>query len=385
MDSRRHVCCTQLDTITPGMAVATPGAGAPAPADARSHARTAGGAILHRLRGAFRPTLTLGVLTGLMLAGGMPAEQAAAQSNVINIRLALINPASHPSGQALRKVSEMLATRSNGRIKMDVFPGGQLGSTLENLDQVSKGSIQMTILNPAITSQVLPQLGVFAAPELLPTLEAAYKAWASPVGQKIADEMIAAKNIRMLAPWYQGSWNLFTNRRLIHKCDDLRGMKLRVPPSPVLKHFFEQCGAGVVAIDFTEVYLSLSTGVIDGIPMPLATVESAKFHEVTKFATLHTFLIDLFHPLINERFWQSLSPDDRKLLVEAFAEGGKINDELAAKQEAGVDELLVKHNFTIDRTPDVESFVQAARKTWAAFEAKWGGKETIEKLVAAAK
>ena len=324
---------------------------------------------------------TVAIASVAILVAVAPGQRLAAQEMILKFSIA--NPPAHPSVLALNEVAKMLASRSNGRIKMEVFPGGQLGGNLDNIDQVGKGSIDMTMQNPAITAQVVPEMGVFSAPFLFPTLEAAYKAAASPIGQEIADKLRTSKNLRALDPWYLGGWNLFTNKKLVHECKDLKGMKLRVPPAPVLKNFFEQCGAGVVAMDFTEVYLSLNTGVIDGIPMPLAIIESAKLNEVTKFVTLHTYLYDLFHPLINEGVWQSLSPADQTLLRDAFAEGRKINDRLAAKQETSAASLFAENN--VDRNPDVESFVRAARKTWAVFEDKWGGQETIKALEAAAK
>ena len=324
---------------------------------------------------------TVAIASVAILVALAPAERLAAQEVILKFSIA--NPPAHPSVLALNEVAQMLAGRSNGRIKLEVFPGGQLGGNLDNIDQVGKGSIHMTMQNPAITAQVVPEMGVFSAPFLFPTLEAAYKAAASPIGQQITDKLRTSKNLRALDPWYLGGWNLFTNKRLIHECADLKGMKLRVPPAPVLKNFFEQCGAGVVAMDFTEVYLSLNTGVIDGIPMPLAIIAAAKLNEVTEFVTLHTYLYDLFHPLINEGVWQSLSAADQKLLTDAFAEGREINDRLAAEQEANAASLFAESN--VDRNPDVESFVAAARKTWAVFEDKWGGQETIQALEAAAR
>ncbi|MBI2323233.1 MAG: TRAP transporter substrate-binding protein, partial [Chloroflexi bacterium] len=272
-----------------------------------------------------------------------------------------------------------------GRVKLEVFPGAQLGSNIDNIDQVSKGTLQMTMQNPVITSQLSPQIGVFAAPFLFPDLQSVYKAAASPVGQRIVEDLRTRRNIRALDPWYLGGWNLLTNKKPAHRCEDLAGMKMRVPPGPVLKDFLEQCGAGVVAMDFSEVYLALKTGVIDGIPMPLAIIESGKLHEVTKYVTLHTFLYDLFHPLIHEGTWTGLSPEDQKLIAETFAVGRDINEKLAAEQESGAVKLFETHKLQVDKSPDVPSFVRAAEKTWAKFESQWGGKEVIQQLREAAK
>jgi tripartite ATP-independent transporter DctP family solute receptor len=319
----------------------------------------------------------------IIVAGLAASGSIAAQPGPVTIKLGVTVPPGHPAVQSLQQVAVMLDKRSSGRVKMQIFPGGQLGSTLDNIDQVSKGTIQMSMVNPSITAQVVPEMGVFAAPFLFPSLEAVYKAAASPTGQRITDKLRTEKGIRALDPWYLGGWNLFTNKRLVHKCDDLKGMKLRVPASPVLKDFFERCGAGVVAMDFSEVYLSLNTGVIDGIPMPLAIMESGKLHEVVKFGTLSTYLYDLFHPLVSEKFWSTLSPGDQKLLVDVFAEGRKINDSTAMKVEAAAVDLFVQKKITLDRNVDVESFREAAKKTWEVFRDRWGGTQTIEALQAA--
>jgi tripartite ATP-independent transporter DctP family solute receptor len=307
-----------------------------------------------------------------------------AQVNKVVLKLGTANAPGHPSILALRGVAEVLNKRTNGRIELQIFPGAQLGGILEILDQTSKGTIQMAQMNPTITAQLVPAMGVFAAPYLFPDLESAYRAEASQVGQMIVAELRKTRKLRALRPWFLGSWNFVTTAKPVHTCEDLRGMKLRVPPGPVLKEFLEQCGAAVIAMNASEVYLALQTRLIDGIPIPLAAIEANKYNEVAKHATLTYHLFDLFHTFVNEDTWQRLSPEDQKILVDAFAAGSKVNDKLILEAEAAMLEDFKRRGIQVDAKPDVESFKRAALRTWAKFEGEWGGKDVVRKLQEAA-
>jgi len=347
-------------------------------------AKRRGSGSLPRYRGGQTARNVVAIAAAIALLLPVAALSQPTPANEIVLRVAVVNPPDHPSVITLHQLATILATKSNGRIKLQIFPASQLGSTNELLNELRSGAIQMNILNPPILAQLEPRVGVFAAPYIFPDLNSAYKAAASPTGKAIMSDLLKV-NIRTLDPWYLGGWNLLTNKRLVRKCDDLAGLKVRVPPGPVLKDFMAECGADVTEMTFGEVYLALKTGVIDAIPMPLAIIQSGKLYEVTHYATMHTFLYDLFFPLINEQAWEHLSPADQQLLVDTFAQGRTINDALALKQEANAAQLLTDHHLQLETHPDVPSFQRAAAKTWAKFEDQWGGKATVDKLIAAAK
>ncbi len=318
------------------------------------------------------PTSTNVTSNATVLAQAPPAS--------VTLKFAYANLLNHPVSLAAEQVSKMVAEKTNGRIKIELFPGGQLGSIDEMLSQVSRNTIQLHMANPPILSRFSSKIGVFAAPFLFPKIESVYKAAASPVGQAVLDELRTQQNMRVLSAWYLGSWNIMATKRPVRKADDLKGMKLRIPPGPVLRHFLEQLGASPVPMDYSEVYLALKTGLIDGIPIPFLSAVSAKFYEVTKHATILNFLYDIMLPLINEAAWRALSAEDQKIIADAFQAGRTVNDKFAQEQEASALKVLTDNKVEIESKPDVRSFMAAAERTWARFESDWGGREQIQRL-----
>lgn len=321
----------------------------------------------------------------LMLAacGPVASSSGSKSGKSIVIRLGHSNPPAHPASKALETVSSTLAAKSGGRITLLLFGSDQLGSPIDTLSQVTNGTIQMNLNNPPVTSQISPKIGVFAAPYLFPNLNAVYKAAASPAGKQAVDELRTLRNIRALDPWYLGTWHFNTKKAAVHQASDLVGLKLRIPPGPVMSDFISRLGASPVPMSFNQVYLSLQTGVIDGLPITLVVVAAGKLYEVTKYFSLTHHLYDIFHPLINEDFWRSLSSDDQTMIRDSFLSGRTINDKMAMDLENSAQSLMTTNGMQIDANPDLTAFQDAAAKTRAKFADAWGGASVVNALQAA--
>jgi TRAP-type transport system periplasmic protein len=327
----------------------------------------------------------VGASGALALVGCNPVGSAGSSNagKSIVIRLGHSNPPAHPVSKTLETVSATLAQKTSGRITMVLFGSDQLGTPIDTLSQVTSGTIQMNINNPPVTSQISPKIGIFAAPYLFPSLNAVYKAAASPVGQQVVDELRTLRNIRALDPWYLGTWHINTKNKPIHQVSDMVGLKLRVPPGPVMLDFMSQCGASPAPMSFNQVYLSLQASVIDGLPITLVVVAAGKLYEVTKYFALTHHLYDIFHPLINEDFWKSLSSEDQTTIREAFLSGRAINDKLATDLETSALTLMASKGMQVDSSPDLTGFQDAAKKTRAKFADTWGGASVLNALSAA--
>lgn len=308
------------------------------------------------------------------------AATASPAPKPVAIKVGASTPPGDPVIVALESVGKDLSSKTNGRITIQIFPGGQLGGSLEIIDQVSKGTIQMAIFNPLITASVEPRMGVFAAPFLFPDADSLYRAADSPTGQEVFEPLRAKKGIRVLDSWFLGSWVFAMKSKTVNQCADLKGVKVRTPPGPVLSRYMEICGAAALQMSFGDVYLALQTGTIDGIPIPLSIIESGKLYEVTKFLTSKPILFDIFQPLVNEQFWQSLSPADQKLVKDAFRAGRATNDKIVKEAETKVVEKLRGLKFTISDNPDVASFRTAADQLVRELSKDWGGSDFVQRL-----
>lgn len=302
-----------------------------------------------------------------------------AQSTVI--RWGEMLPASHPQVQMIDRVAQEVKAKTGGRIDIQGFPNGQLGSGKDMMDAVASGGLTMTTDGAAALGAFLPQLSVIEAPYLWRDAAHMAKAASTPIFTDMNNQLVAKRGMRMLAVTYYGKRHLTTGNKAVRTVADMAGFKLRVPPVDTFRAMAEAWGARATPINFNELYLALSQGAVDGQENPLPTIQSAKLHEVQKFLVLTGHIITPRLVVANEEFLTKLSAADRAVLNEAVVSAGKWQDAELARQEAGLVDTLKGAGMTVIE-PDVESF----RKPVLAqlppkFEEKWG-KGTWDKLLA---
>lgn len=287
----------------------------------------------------------------------------------------------HPMAAGALEAAKILAQKSNGRLRMDVFPAGQLGTGKELVQQVSDDSLDFTIDGPGQFGLWQRPLTIFEIPfvardwnHLVKMMEGD---WASAQFKALADN----KNLRKLgSPWYYGSRHFTTNKVALRTAADARGLKIRVPESPLYMDMIRSLNAAPTPMALAEVYLSLQTGVADGQENPLPTINSNKFFEVQKFLNLTAHIVNPMVPLMSEAKWKALPAADQKLVAEAFEAGGTLaTTSLRALEARLVDDLKGKGMQVIES--DRESFRAAMKPVYVKNENVWG-KGVLEQLQA---
>lgn len=278
----------------------------------------------------------------------------------------------HPMAAGALEAAKILNQRSNGRLRMDVFPAGQLGTGKELVQQVSDDSLDFTIDGPGQFGLWQRPLTIFEVPfvardwnHLVKMMEGD---WASAQFQALANN----KNLRKLgSPWYYGSRHFTTNKVALRTAADARGLKIRVPESPLYMDMIRSLNAAPTPMALAEVYLSLQTGVADGQENPLPTINSNKFFEVQRFLNLTSHIVNPMVPLMSEAKWKALSASDQKLITEAFETGGVLaTTTLRALEARLVDDLRGKGMQVIES--DRETFRAAMKPMYAKNENVWG-------------
>jgi TRAP-type transport system periplasmic protein len=328
----------------------------------------------------------LGLLSLLIVliaaCGGAQTQTQGNGSIVLKMSNSLNSTA--PSTIALNAVADLIARQTNGRVVLEVYSSGQLGTLTSTLDQLRSGAIQMVMQNPSNVTVLLPEVGVFAAPYMFPSADAVLKAWNSQAGQKIVSDFKTQAHLHVFGPWQFGSWSILTVNKPVHSAGDMQGLKLRVPPSPVVTYFMSQLGASPIQMDIQQAFLGLQTGAVNGLPLPTSVIINNNLQAVIRYVTLTNFLYDVLNPILDDNVWQKISPSDQKIVTAAFAEGRAQNDQaILAATQASLD-AVKKAGGTIIDSPDTASFQPAAQKTWANFESQWGGAQQIAALRAAA-
>lgn len=309
----------------------------------------------------------------------MPAIGARAQATAL--RWGEMLAPSHPQVQMIDKIAADLKGKTGGRVDIQSFPNGQLGSGKDMLEAVASGALHLTTDGAAALGSFLPQLSVIEAPYLWRDAAHMAKAGGSDLFKAMNDDLVKKRGIRMLAVTYYGKRHLTTGKLAVKSAADMKGFKLRVPPVDTFRAMAEAWGAQATPINFNELYLALSQGAVDGQENPLPTIASAKLPEVQKFLVLTGHIITPRLVIANEEFLKKMSAADRGALDAALAAGVAWQDAELARQEGTLVDTFKGQGMTVIE-PDLDSFRKPVLASVPSkFEDKWG-KGSWDKLAA---
>ncbi|MDR1637745.1 MAG: C4-dicarboxylate TRAP transporter substrate-binding protein [Treponema sp.] len=268
-------------------------------------------------------------LSGLYAKGS--ADGAAAGKKVV-VQIGYENNPGEPVDLAIREWKRLLEEKTNGTMEMQVFPSSQLGTKNEIIDQMLAGMSSITLADGAFfADRGVPDLGITMAPYLFASWDEAWKLVGSDwwAGQM---KLLQAQGLHVLAAnFIYGDRHTLT-KRPIRTVADFKGLKLRVPNNIIQVKGTEVMGASPTPLPLGEVYTALQQGVVDGVENPLPVLYGGKFQEVAKYLTLDAHIKLITSWFCGEKFFNSLSPEHQKALVESGREAGLYNNKL--QQEA---------------------------------------------------
>ena len=300
------------------------------------------------------------------------AATGIANAQQVTIRWGDVVPGTHPSVQMIDRIAADVKAKSNGRIVIQSFPGGQLGSSRDMIDAVANGAQHMVTEGAANFGAWVPSIGVVEAPYVWRDAAHLQKAMNGPIGEQFNDTLVKSRGMRILGTTYYGTRHITTTSKEVKSPADMVGFKLRVPENDVFKAMAESWGARPTPMNFGELYLALKQNVVDGQENPLPTIKSGKFDEVQKYLVLSAHIITPRLVVVNEAFWQGLKPEDRKIVADAVRAGIAWQDDELQKQEKTLVDTLKSAGMTVI-TPDANAFrAPVLAKVPKMFESKWG-------------
>jgi len=258
------------------------------------------------------------------------------------LRWGHLNNTDHPVSKGVQKFAEIVAAKSGGKIRVREYPANQLGSEMQQQSALRAGTQEMQ--SPATTSLVgiVKDYGLIDFPFIVSTPQQADSMLDGPLGAALLAKL-PEKGLIGLAYWDLGFRNVTNSRRPITKGEDLDGIKIRVIPNPVYLETFKAFNANPVPMSFSELYSALETRTVDGQENPFSVILSNKFYEVQKYlgVTNHTYSTNII--LISKKFWDTLSPDEQKILQDAAIEARDYQRKVSREQaKAAIDELKAK-------------------------------------------
>jgi TRAP-type transport system periplasmic protein len=267
---------------------------------------------------------------------------AAAQERAF--KFALQNPKGHPLEIGAQKFAELVAAKSGGKFKVNVFPGGTLGGDAANVSALQGGTIEFVQLNSGILASQVKDFEVYDFPFLFANAREADVIVDGPFGQKLHAKL-ADKGIVGLSYVELGFRNITNSKKAINTVEDIAGLKLRVIPNAINVDWVKALGANPTPMAFPEVYAGLEQKAIDGQENPLSVILANKFFEVQKNLAVTNHQYNPQSIIFSKKVWDTLTPADQKVLQDAANEASayqrKVNrdksaDDLAELKKAGM-------------------------------------------------
>jgi TRAP-type transport system periplasmic protein len=322
---------------------------------------------------------SIAVAAVLAVSAGMVPATAFAQKTIKLAHLNKNDPFDNGTGAMAIVFKSLVESGTNGAVKVEIFPDGQLGKDNEVIQQVKSGVVQSSISSVGGIASVYPMIGVLDVPFAYPNIAVTYEVFDGPFGHKLSADITKKTGLEVLGFGDSGGFFAFTNsKRAIKSPEDMKGLKIRTMGLDSHKSVVSSMGGQPVAINWAEVYTSLQTGVADGQMNPIPIVKFAKFDEVQKYLTLTNHLFTPYVWIFNKASLDGLSVQEKEVVKaaarSAIVAGRGINRIIEAS-DRGLPALALKMQVYTPTKAEVAKFRDLAQPAVKAQIAKSYGKE----------
>jgi tripartite ATP-independent transporter DctP family solute receptor len=294
-------------------------------------------------------------LTGVIVVAIAMGDPASGQTRLKWAHVYEITEPFHT--EALWAANE-IKKRSNGKFDITVFPASQLGNEDQLNEGLGLGTIDIVYVGINFVAATYKPLGITGAPFMLRDLDH----WKAYRDSKLFSDLVKGYDEKtrhkIVALTYYGQRHVTANKP-INKPEDMKGMKLRVPPAPLFQMFTKSVGAEATPIAFSDVYHALQQGLVDGQENPLPTIMAKKFYEVQSHIVLTGHITESMVTVVGGHVWNKLTPDEQKLFSDTLKEAASKATEAIEASEKVLAGQFRKLGKTVVE-PDREAFRKAA-------------------------
>jgi TRAP-type transport system periplasmic protein len=280
-------------------------------------------------------------------------------------RLGVITPPNHPWNNAALKVGETLKAETNGRLSLTVFHAGQLGNEGAMMQQLQSGALDMAFIQAAELGSRVPAIAAINAPYVVRSTEAVAKLVRHPVALGLFDYLPKETGTIGLG-WGITSIRAVFSAKEISSITDLKGMKLRINPTPAFRDFYQILGAAPTPIPTPQVFDAMANGQVDGLEADLDFSWNQRFDRVSKTILRMNAVHMPMVALVSGRVWTTLPAADRELISKVTR----------AALDAEIDEIVANQpglleNFSKQPVKIVVSDVKDADPVIAEYDKIW--------------
>jgi tripartite ATP-independent transporter DctP family solute receptor len=302
--------------------------------------------------------------------------QAVMQPQVL--RIGTISGRDSQFGAGVLEFAALVERNCGGRLRVESYPSGEAGGELEMCQDVVAGTLDMSFTSSAVFTAIAPELSIFDIPFLFRDLAHARAVLDGGIG-KAALGRLEPQGVIGLGWGENGLRHLTTAGSAVHRPEDLKGLKLRVPQSPVMMTSFKAIGADVQPLPFPDLYAALSSGSFQAQENPIATILASNFDKVQRYLCLTGHVYSPAAFLISKRIFERVSPEDQHALRAAAAGGGQASRAYLDRTEKSGLEELRRRGMKVVEDVDRQAFVASLASLEGEFQKQFG-KDKIDAI-----
>lgn len=273
-------------------------------------------------------------------------NSAGQNDNVIKIRLAHDNNVNTPLHKAFLKFAESVSEKSGGKMEVIIFPGGQMGSVQDTFEQCRRGDIEMSGSTTSNFTRAIPEFSVWESFYMFDDTDHAKRVLGSEAGKKMM-EPLSRMDLTGIGYMELGFRNFSNSKRPINTADDLKGLKIR-GYNPLQIKAWESLGVNTTSVSWTELFTSLQQKLIDGQECATNSFYTEKFYEAQKYLSLTKHVFTNFLWYANANFLNSLSDENKAIIMDCAKEAIDYNWELSDQTESETIQKLKDIGFTVN-------------------------------------
>jgi tripartite ATP-independent transporter DctP family solute receptor len=268
---------------------------------------------------------------------------------------------SNAAAYAIQVFGDKVKERTQGRISVDFYASGQLGTDKECISLMQMGSLVGADINTSLLSAIDPAFMIMDLPYVTTSQKQLIDILNKGFGDYVSDRLIKAANLRITAWIVKGPRVVYNHRRPIYKLEDMKGMKLRIMENPVMARSLELLGAVPVPLPSTERVMAMQTGVVDGCENSLAVIWQEKEYEVVKYVSMTNHFNTPNVTVVDNRVIEALPADLKKVVLDAGKESGMIASDYDADINKQCETDLVKVGLKLNGVDNLQPFIDAVK------------------------
>jgi tripartite ATP-independent transporter DctP family solute receptor len=312
------------------------------------------------------------IQASVVASTGLAFPLVARSQAQFKLKFANIMPPDHPLNLRMKEASETIKQKTNGQVEINVFPSSQLGSDADMLSQLRSGGIDFFTNSGLILASLVPVAAINGIGFAFSNTASVWKAMDGDLGKHVVKMIEKAGLIAFDRMWDNGFRQILSATQPVRTPADLKGFKIRVPPSPLWTGLFKDLGASPVTIPWGETYTAMQTKVADGLENPLAGIYFAKMHEVGKYISNTNHMWDGFWFLANRRSFEALPATARDIVRQEVNAAALKQREDVARLNEELRTSLAKSVEFINADPDAFRKVLQASGFYAEWKKRMG-------------